>query len=273
MNIIPSLDYKDLLAALPVRVSTAHKGDFGHILIIGGDYGYAGAPVLAALGALRVGAGLVTIASHKDHLSGLNACHPEIMCHAIDKPTLISELLHKATVVVLGPGLGRSSWSQKVYNQAIKTDLPMVLDGDGLYFLAKKPNRNINRVLTPHAREAGYLLHQQQAIPEELREFAVEQLINKFSSTVALKGYGTLIGSPDTHITKCVYGNPGMASGGMGDLLSGMIAGLISQGLDLDIATKLAVCVHAKAGDMASNTGQRGLIATDLLLPIKLLME
>ncbi|HSX20025.1 MAG TPA: NAD(P)H-hydrate dehydratase [Gammaproteobacteria bacterium] len=271
-NIAP-LEYESLITRLPKRNINAHKGDFGHVLVIGGDYGYPGAPVLAALGALRVGAGLVSLASHKDNLNGINASHPEIMCHAIDQVADLQELLAKVTILVVGPGLCRTKWSAEIYAMIATTKLPLVLDADGLYYLAQKPLRNINRVLTPHAGEAATLLNQTSAISESQRENAIKQLVEKYESTVVLKGAGTLVASPHQMLGICHAGNPGMASGGMGDLLSGVIGGLIAQGLDLDTAAKLGVSIHAKAGDIAAQDGQRGVIATDLLLPIKQLME
>jgi len=268
-----ALDYATLIAALPKRNPLAHKGNYGHVLVIGGDYGYPGAPVLAALGALRVGAGLVTIASHAKHLVGLNATHPEIMCCAIDEIAALTAILNKVSTVVLGPGMGRTAWSQQAYVVAAQTTLPLVLDADGLFFLAQQPTQNARRVLTPHPGEAAHLLQQTQAIVEEQRYAALTQLIVKYNCTVVLKGAGTLVGSPQHALGICTAGNPGMASGGMGDLLSGMIGGLITQGLELDLAAKLGVCVHAKAGDMAAQHGQRGIIATDLLGPIQELMK
>lgn len=270
---IQNLEYQDLIKKLPQRPTAAHKGNFGHVLVIGGDVGYPGAPVLAALGALRVGAGLVTIASHEEHLIGLNAEHPEIMCHAIDKPTALPEILNKVTTIVLGPGLGRTTWGQEVYDLTIKSTLPMVVDADGLFFLALNPTQNIQRVITPHPGEAARLLNQTQAITTNDRDSAIQNLIAKYGCTVVLKGSGTLVGSPQQPIGICTAGNPGMASGGMGDLLSGVIGGLIAQGLDLDLAAKLGVCVHAVAGDIAAKNGQRGIIATDLLLPIQHLIH
>lgn len=270
---IQNLDYADLIKHFPKRPATAHKGNFGHVLVVGGDIGYPGAPVLAALGALRVGAGLVTIASHEEHLIGLNAEHPEIMCHAIDKPAALSTMLNKVTTLVLGPGLGRAAWGQEVYALASASALPMVVDADGLFFLAQKPTQNIQRVITPHPGEAARLLNQTESIAINKRENAIQNLIAKYNCTVVLKGSGTLVGSPQQPIGICTAGNPGMASGGMGDLLSGVIGGLIAQGLELDLAAKLGVCVHAKAGDIAAKNGLRGIIATDLLLPIQQLIQ
>lgn len=274
MTMPVTLEYDSLITALPTRAPNSHKGNYGHVVIVGGDYGYPGAPVLAGLGALRVGAGLVTIASHKEHLIGLNATHPELMCHAIDKIKLLSELLNKATVIVLGPGLGRTNWSEKIFKTVIKTNVPIVLDADGLFFLAQNPTKNLQRVITPHAREAANLLQAKTiALSDDEREISIKKLIDKYASTVILKGAKTLVASKSHPIGVCKQGNPGMASGGMGDLLSGMIGGLIAQDLALDTAAKLAVCIHAMAGDIAAKNGQRGIIATDLLMPIKQLTK
>lgn len=270
---ILELNFKSLIRKLPKRPATTHKGNYGHVLVIGGDYGYPGAPVLAALGALRVGAGLVTLASHAQHLLGLNATNPEIMCFAIDQTTQLTTILPKATTIILGPGLGRTAWAQEIYQLVAKCSLPLVLDADGLFFLAQSPSKNIKRVITPHPGEAARLLNQTHPIANDERSTALHDLIAKYGCTVVLKGSGTLIGSPQQAVGICTAGNPGMASGGMGDLLSGVIAGLIAQGLDLDTAAKLGVMVHAKAGDMAAADGQRGIIASDLLLPIKHLIK
>ncbi len=273
MKDITSLNLPVLLTALPTRIANAHKGDFGHVLVIGGDFGYPGAPVLAALGALRAGAGLVTLASHHDTLTGINAVHPEIMCHSIDQVESLKDLLNKASVIVIGPGLGRSTWSQQIYAACHDCNLPQVIDADALFFLAQKPSKNTKYVITPHPGEAANLLQQKAPILEANRYDAIQELIAKYAATVVLKGSGTLVGSPNTEISICNAGNPGMASGGMGDLLSGVIGGLIAQGLDLDTAAKLGVCVHAAAGDMAAHDGQRGIIATDLLPYIKQLLK
>ncbi len=273
MNDIPILTYETLLGHLPKRQASAHKGNFGHVLVVGGDLGYPGAPVLAALGALRVGAGLVTLATRREHLYGLNSVHPEIMWRAIDEPHELLHLFEKTSVAVVGPGLGRSEWSRTVYGLVSQTNLPLVVDADALFFLAQAPHSKEQRVLTPHPGEAATLLHQSKPIDTAQRADAVSQLIAKYASTIVLKGSGTLIGSKNSSLEQCTHGNPGMASGGMGDLLSGVIAGLIAQGLKLDVAAKLGVCVHAMAGDIAAKTGQRGTIASDLLLPIKQLMQ
>lgn len=262
--IIP-LDLCSLLKELPQRATNTHKGNFGHVLVIGGDFGYAGAPVLAALGALRSGAGLVTVASHSQNLIGLNACHPEIMTCAIDKPRSIEPMLKRATVVVLGPGLGRSSWSKKIFKRIIKISLPLLVDADALFFLGQQPQQYSNRILTPHPGEAASLLHLKQPIDQSNRTTAINDLIKKYAATIVLKGAGTLVGSKEHTIGICNAGNPGMATAGMGDLLSGVIAGLVAQGMSLGNAAKLGVCIHATAGDITSKSGATRMIATDLL--------
>ncbi len=272
-NLIPA-DYNELKNYLAPRLTDAHKGNFGHVLVIGGDYGYAGAPVLSALGALYAGAGLVTVASHNKNLLGLSAVHPEIMTCDIDSPEAIREIFAKATVVVLGPGLGRSSWSKEVYLASINTSLPMVLDADGLYWLAQIPQQRTKLILTPHPGEAAVLLNTSKVCQGTQRLTTIQKLITMHNATVVLKGSGTLVGSPDQAIKICTSGNPGMASGGMGDLLSGVIAGLVAQSLQMDVAAKLGVCVHAMAGDIIANTqGQRGMLATDLLQEIRKLLN
>lgn len=269
MEHVQQLNLSELLKHLPKRTSDAHKGNFGHVLVVGGDFGYPGAPVLAALGALRVGAGLVTLASHKETLSGLNANHPEIMCQTIDDPNALHPLLTKATVIVLGPGLGRTAWSETIYKIVTASALPIVVDADALYFLARSPNKNAQRVLTPHPGEAATLLANTSPPHDEQRLKALHALIDKYAGTIVLKGAGSLVGSVNTAFGICNSGNPGMASGGMGDLLSGVIGGLMAQKLDLDLAAKLGVCIHACAGDRAAADGERGILASDLLPFIK----
>lgn len=266
------LQLADLIKHLPVRAKDAHKGNFGHVLVIGGDFGYAGAPILAALGALRVGSGLVTVATHRYHLVGLNAVHPELMTAVIDDPEDLTTELSKATVLVLGPGLGRSKWSEEVFNIAISAKVPMVVDADGLFFL-KDYMTTPDMVITPHPGEAAHLL-QEEITSTKSERLAVEQrLITTFNCTAVLKGAGSLVGSPDSKIHICKAGNAGMASGGMGDLLSGVIAGLMAQGMSGINAAQLGVCVHALAGDTAAmQEGTHGLIATDLLSSIRSLL-
>lgn len=265
MEKIPEIDFTALLSKLPPRVPEAHKGDFGHVAVIGGDYGYPGAPVLSALGALRVGAGLVTICSRSSTIEGLNAKYPDIMVLDIDRPKEVKKILKSATVVVLGPGLGLSQWSIDVYNTIIKNNLPTILDADGLKIYADNILHREQLILTPHPGEASILLKQDKPVSEIQRLEYIKKLIELTNAIVVLKGHGTLVGGSESPIKICTHGNPGMAVGGMGDLLSGIIAGLVGQGIDMYEATQLAVCIHAQAGDIAAENGQRGLVASDLL--------
>lgn len=247
------------------RLKNAHKGDFGHVLIIGGNIGFSGAPQLTALGALRAGAGCVTIATHPSHASNLTVAHPEMMVTGIESAEDLLPLLKRATTVVIGPGLGQTTWSKKLFNAAIKTPLPLLIDADGLRLLAEKPFSHENWILTPHPGEAAQLLKITASKVQQDRFSAAKKIQRRYNAICLLKGAGTLIIDETQHINICTDGNPGMASGGMGDLLSGIIAALVAQHIPLSIATQYGVCIHAKAGDLAAKEGERGMMATDLL--------
>lgn len=258
------LQLSQFASYLQKRPHNSHKGLFGHVLIIGGDEGYSGAPLLSALGALRVGAGLVTVATHPSHHAVLNAMQPEIMCRGISTANELNDLLQTATAVVLGPGLGQKDWGKSLFATMSSLQQPLVLDADGLNLLATKFQKKSNWILTPHPGEAARLLQTTSDAVQTDRIAAAKALQTKFDGIVVLKGSETLVAEADA-ISRCPYGNPGMATGGMGDLLSGVIAGLIAQYLPLDMAAKLGVLVHALAGDSAAEAGERGMIATDLL--------
>ncbi len=251
-------------AALPARRRQAHKGDFGHVVIVGGGPGMPGAVRLAGEAALRAGAGRVSIATHPDHAASIPATRPELMCHAVDADAL-GELLASATVMAIGPGLGRSDWARAVFSQARRASLPMVVDADALNLLAANPDRRANRILTPHPGEAGRLLGSAAANVQDDRLAALHQLQDTYGGCVVLKGHGTLISRDGQPPLLCTAGNPGMASAGMGDVLTGVIAGLVAQQLPLETAAAVAVEVHASAADAAAVFGERGLLASDLL--------
>ncbi|OGT30706.1 MAG: hypothetical protein A3E87_07030 [Gammaproteobacteria bacterium RIFCSPHIGHO2_12_FULL_35_23] len=248
-----------------LRPRSAHKGDFGHVLIVGGAPGMSGAPLLSALAAVRVGAGLVSIATHSQHAAFLNINNPEIMCHGVSSKYELKDLLAKASVVVIGPGLGTSDWSKQLFETALSTNLPLIVDADALNLLSQAPQKHDNWVLTPHPGEAARLLKVKTKTIQWDRFQAVKNLRKKYHAIVVLKGSGTVIGS-EVEPLVCSGGNPGMASGGMGDLLSGVIAGIVAQGKELSFAAALGVCLHATAADkVALKKGERGLLATDLL--------
>jgi len=260
---------EQLFKLLSKREKTAHKGHFGHVLIIGGDDGYAGATRLAGEAALRVGAGLVSIATQPTHVNAVMAGRPELMVRGIEQGTDLSPLLKRATVVVIGPGLGRSVWSEEIFTYILQViTVPMIIDGDGLYWLSQRPHQNAQWILTPHVQEASRLLKISTEAIDNNRLAAVTQLQQQYKGVSVLKGSGTLV--QDEHATHiCLAGNPGMATGGMGDVLSGVIGGLLAQGLSLKEVAQLGVFMHACAGDLAAQHGERGLIASDLLQYIR----
>ncbi|MGK0405094.1 MAG: hydroxyethylthiazole kinase-like uncharacterized protein yjeF [Oleispira sp.] len=276
---------------LPMRALNSHKGDHGHVQVIGGDYGYAGAALMAAQAALVSGAGLVSCATRPEHISAYISRCPEIMVSGINSglelaPFIIDEV-NQGKVLVVGPGLGKSAFGQlllqTVFQQIQSSTKPrsMVLDADALNLLAAKPlitglavdfSRH-HVIMTPHPAEAGRLLNISTAEVQADRISAAKTLVDKFSCTVILKGQHSLIAGKNNHgelqIYRCFDGNPGMASGGMGDILSGIAGAVLAQfnalGLSPLSAAKLACCVHSKAADDASIDGEIGLLATDLL--------
>ncbi len=263
-EIMEELKLEQFADELKPRARDAHKGDFGHVLVIGGDLGFSGAVSMAAEAALRVGAGLVSIATRREHASLLNIRRPEVMCHGVTSFAELEPLLEKTTVIVLGPGLGHSDWSEKIFSGVVQSELPMILDADGLNWLAKKPMKKSNWILTPHPAEAGRLLNQTTQKIQNDREAAVKLLQHQFDGWVVLKGAGSLVAGPN-EIKRCTHGSPGMATAGMGDILSGVVGGLAAQKIALGNALKLGVLIHALAGARAAINGERGMIATDLL--------
>ena len=255
-------------AALPPRARQAHKGDFGHVLIIGGDHGFGGAAIMAAQAAVHSGAGLVSLYTRERHISAMLNRQPEVMAHAEQ----LDKLLEKATVLLIGPGLGLQQWGQNLLQQLLPLHLPMLLDADALNYLAsleqaaqQKLQRD-NWILTPHPGEAARLLGCDVATVQQNRPLAVQQLQQRFGGTVLLKGQHSLICGPKQQSASLACGNPGMASGGMGDVLSGIIAALVAQGLDSFAAACCGGYLHGTAADLqAFETGERGLHATAIL--------
>lgn len=257
---------EEVRVALPKRARDASKSNFGHVLVIGGDYGMPGAVRMAAEAAARVGAGLTSVATHPEHVAVVAAQRPELMCHAIQNKAALLPLLKKATVIVLGPGLGQSEWSQQLFDLTLSAPQVKVLDADALNLLAKNLIKQNNWVLTPHPGEAARLLQSDVAHIQADRVAAVNALQKKYDGVIVLKGAGTLIKAVEGLPAVCSLGNPGMATGGMGDILSGVIGGLLAQGLSPLQAARVGVYVHAKAADLAASAcGERGLLATDLL--------
>ncbi len=255
------------------RRRTAHKGDFGHLLIVGGDSGMSGAARLAGEAALRCGAGLVSIATRRNHAASLNLSRPELMCHGVEEVDELVPLLERANAVVIGPGLGREVWGKMLLDRVLESRLPLVVDADGLNLLAEASFKRDDWILTPHPGEAARLLGTTPAQIQRDRFSAVRELHKRFHGISVLKGAGTLIFAPGGLPAVCGAGNPGMASGGMGDVLSGILGALLVQGFDLQDAARQGVLVHAMAADRAAAGGERGLLAGDLMPHLRRLVN
>ena len=249
-------------AALPRRERSGHKGDYGHVLIVGGDEGMPGAVRLAGEAALRCGAGLVSIATHPSHASLVVASRPELMSHGVSVAADLDPLLQRADVVAFGPGLGQSDWARGLYERIATLNRPMVWDADALNLLAERPEAAVNRVITPHPGEAGRLLGISASEVQRDRAGALAALRARYGGTVVLKGAGSLVSAQAVPYL-CSAGNPGMGSAGMGDVLTGIIASFLGQGIPE--AAAIGVEAHARAGDRAAMNGERGLLASDLL--------
>jgi hydroxyethylthiazole kinase-like uncharacterized protein yjeF len=268
------LDITEFKNYLKPRPTDAHKGMYGHVLVVGGDYGYSGAIKMAAEAALRVGAGLVSVATKPDIALTLNLGRPEIMCHGINSEKKLALLLDKATVVIVGPGMGQSSWAKKLFLRILKSKKPLVVDADALNILAKRPISHAHWILTPHLGEAARLLKTTVEEIKSDRISAIKELQKKMGGVCVLKGAGSLILAPgEVTPIQCEAGNPGMATAGMGDVLSGVIGGLAAQGFSLADAAKCGVLIHAMAGDLAASDGERGMLATDLLPHLRRLVN
>lgn len=256
------------------RSRLAHKGHYGHVLVVGGDHGYAGAPRMCAEAAARAGAGLVSIATRREHAVAIPASRPELMAAAVEEAQDLKPLLERASIVALGPGLGQSPWSVAIFSRILDCGLPLVVDADALNLLAQEPHHRDNWILTPHPGEAARLLDMDIGEIQGDRLAAVKALQARYGGTVVLKGAGSLIASAKGQTLVCAEGNPGMASGGMGDVLTGLIAGLWAQLPEGKIAAALGVYVHARAADLcAQEGGERGMLATDLLPHVRHLVN
>ena len=268
---IEQLSCTSMLARWGVRPRNSHKGMFGHVLVIGGDTGMAGAALLAATAAARSGAGLISCATRPEHVAAFISARPEIMVHGVSVVADILPLLAKASVLVLGPGLGQSAWGHDLLNAALNSDKPVVLDADALNMIAAEPkllqSHRGPRILTPHPGEAARLLACSTAELQKDRFASALAIRDKYQATVLLKGAGTLIAaaSPESSMYLNSGGNAGMATGGMGDVLAGVIAAFVAQGCEPTLATCLAAAVHSAAADCAAERGERGMLASDVI--------
>jgi len=264
---------EEVKRCLPPRARTAHKGDHGRVLCAGGDLGMAGAIRLAAEACVRTGAGLTAVITQPDNVLSIVTARPEIMVQGWqDKAHEISQRLEWADVIVIGPGLGQTDWSKALLFHFDATDKKMIVDADGLNLLALSPDYKNNRIITPHPGEAARLLNTTVAAVEADRFGAAQLLQQKYGGVVVLKGAGTLI-YDGRQFWICTAGNPGMASGGMGDVLSGIIGALAGQGLSLSEAARVGVWIHSTAADLCVQEGERGVLASDLFPYIRQLVN
>lgn len=266
-----TIETKKLLRKL-LRNSESHKGDFGHVLVVAGNIGFGGAALLSSKAAIKIGAGLVSLATRSEHLQAALSFAPEVMTKPVDSGQSLENYLDFPTVICLGPGLGRDYWSEQMIYKSLentyKNKTPILIDADGLNLLpefSKKLPLPKKIVLTPHLGEAARLLNTSLEKVKKNKVSAAKRISNKYNSVVVLKSHETLICKEDK-IYICDKGNPGMATAGMGDVLSGMISGLIAQKLSLFEAACLGVDLHARAGDIYSEkNNQQSLLPTDII--------
>ncbi|MDA3921405.1 MAG: NAD(P)H-hydrate dehydratase [Salinisphaera sp.] len=258
------IDHRALRHALPARARSAHKGDNGHVLCLGGNRGMGGAIRLTAEAALRCGAGLVSVGCHRDHAGAMSQARPELMCLGLDRDDDIGPLIQAASVIAIGPGMGSDAWGASLWQSAMDSERALIVDADALNRLADHEVPRGNWILTPHPGEAARLLDCSTIDIMRDRVAAVQALAKRYQAVAVLKGAGSLVATPD-ELWLCTQGNPGMAVGGMGDLLTGVIAALVAQGLTLAQAAVFGVYLHALAGDSAAESGERGMLPSDLL--------
>lgn len=254
----------NLRGTLPPRLRSAHKGDAGYVAAIGGNIGMAGAVRMAGEAAYRSGAGLVRLGTHPRHANCISPDCPELIVDALDNPAAVAALLARVDAVALGPGLGRDAWAHDIWSAAIDTAPLPVVDADALNLLAAAPRRRDDWILTPHPAEAGRLLGVPTSAVQSDRAGAARAIAQKYGGVCVLKGAGTVVSEAEGSFWLCDRGDPAMASGGMGDVLTGIIAGLRAQGMAACDAARAAVWVHARAGEEGAEAGI-GLLATDLL--------
>ena len=262
---------------LPRRRRTAHKGDHGRVVVVGGGPGMPGAVRLAGEAALRAGAGLVTVITHPSHASAIAMSRPELISLGLDGSGSMRALLESADVIAVGPGLGQTAWARDLYAEVLECGRPLVVDADALNLLAVRPQRRGNWILTPHPGEAARLLGWSVAAVQADRLKAVDELANRYDATVVLKGARTLVTAPGcTPPHVCLSGNPGMATAGMGDVLTGIIVAVAAQqaeAVNLLEAAAVGVQVHGNAGDLAAYAAayaaERGLMASDLMQELR----
>lgn len=269
---LPWYRYPDLAPAyrLPPRDANAHKHALGHLVVVGGDHSMGGAPLMAAEAALRCGAGMVSLLTRAEHRAAVLARRPEVMVVDADDVGRRRDLLERATALVVGPGLGADPWGDALLAEALARPVPAVVDADGLNGAARLGlDLGGTRVITPHPGEAARLLECASADVQADRPARARALAQQVNAVTVLKGPGSILAAPSADggalLGVCAHGNPGMASAGMGDVLSGIVGALLAQGLNAEAAAVAGVCLHSFAGDRAVlRFGPRSLLASDL---------
>ena len=254
------------------RRRDAHKGDFGRLLIVGGEAHMGGAVLLAGEAALRIGAGLVNVATRPVNHAALLARRPELMVCAADAPADIEALAERAAAIAVGPGLGSDAWGRRLLEFCSAVGKPLVVDADGLNVVAAADALSSmppSTVITPHPGEAGRLLGKDAAWVQSHRPQAAAAL-SEYGAIAILKGAGTLIAHRGEVASICLGGNPGMATAGSGDVLAGIVGALLARGLEPLAAAELGVWLHARAGDEAQESCQAALIASDIVAALRL---
>ena len=271
------------------RKKDAHKGDFGHIFILAGSKGFCGAAVLCAQGALLSGAGLVTLAIAQSQYNIVNRKLTEAMTLALPETrqgsvslkafSQIKKAAKNKDVLAIGPGLSRNKSTQRLILKVISDiDIPMVIDADALNALCGNldilKKRKAPTVITPHPGEMGRLLSRKTGYVQKNRRILAKGLAGMYNIVTVLKGQGTVVADADGKVFKNQTGNPGMAKGGTGDVLTGIIAAFLGQSADTYEAVKAAVYAHGLAADEAvKQTGQLSLLATDILNKLPLVLK
>ncbi|MEG0861955.1 MAG: NAD(P)H-hydrate dehydratase [Pseudomonas sp.] len=262
-----------VLAPLAPRPLVAQKGDFGHVLVVGGDRGTGGATLLSAEAALRCGAGLVSLATRSEQVPSALARLPEVMSLGVHSANQLMRPIERASVVVVGPGLGQAAWGRSLLSAVAGAKMPQVWDADALNLLASAPLALApGSIITPHPGEAARLLGIATEAVQADRAGAARKLARKYAVICVLKGAGTLVADPAGQLALCKRGHPAMAGAGLGDVLSGVLGALLAQGMSSWDAACLGVWLHACAGERLGGQG-RGLAASDLVPAIRQLLE
>jgi len=260
-----SISESILTRAVIARKHTANKGHHGKALLVGGDMGMGGAIILSSMACARSGAGLTAVLTHQANYAALLSHCAEVMCKDWIGSEDVESRITWASAIALGPGLGVNTPAKSLFEAICASNKPKVFDADGLNLLAKAPNYDTNRIITPHPGEAARLLQCSVTEIERDRFAAVRELQQRFGGVTILKGAGTLV-CDGKQVYVCLAGNSGMASGGMGDVLTGVIVSLLAQGYALLDAAVIGVQLHSQAADEAVKvSGKVGLLASDLM--------